>query len=35
MNWIHVVWDMDQLQVLVNTVMTLQIPLRAGNFLTS
>jgi hypothetical protein len=32
-NWIHLAWDEDWWQALVNTVMNLWVPYRAGNFL--
>jgi hypothetical protein len=35
MDWIHLAGDRDQWQALVNTVMNLRVPLRAGNFLTN
>jgi hypothetical protein len=34
-DWIHLAQDMDQWRVLVNTVMNLQVPYKAENFLTS
>jgi hypothetical protein len=33
-DWIHLAQDRDQWQALVNTVMNLQVPQKAGNFLT-
>jgi hypothetical protein len=33
-DWMHLAQDRDQWRVLVNTVMNLQVPLKAGNFLT-
>jgi hypothetical protein len=33
-DWIHLAQDRDQWRVLVNTVMNLRIPKKAGNFLT-
>jgi hypothetical protein len=34
-DWMHLSHDRDQLQALVNTVMNLRFPQKAGNFLTS
>jgi hypothetical protein len=34
-NWIYFAQDSDKWWALVNTVMNLQIPCKAGNFLTS
>jgi hypothetical protein len=34
-HWIHLVQDGDRWQALVNTVMNLWVPCKAGNFLTS
>jgi hypothetical protein len=34
-DWIHVALDRDQWWVLVNTVMKLRVPYKAGIFLTS
>jgi hypothetical protein len=34
-DWIHLAQDRDQLWILVNTVMNLRVPKKAGNFLTS
>jgi hypothetical protein len=34
-DWIHLTQDRDRWRTLVNTVMSLQVPLNAGNFLTS
>jgi hypothetical protein len=33
-DWINLAQDRDQGQVVVNTVMTLRVQLREGNFLT-
>jgi hypothetical protein len=30
---IHLIWDSDQWQALMTTVMNVQVPQRAGNFL--
>ena len=35
MDWIDVAQDMDRWRTLVNVVMDLRIPKKAGNFLTS
>jgi hypothetical protein len=35
MDWIHLVQDRDWWQALVNTVMSLWVPQKGGNFLTS
>jgi len=35
MNWIDLAEDRDRWRALVNTVMNLQVPYNAGNFLTS
>jgi hypothetical protein len=35
MDWIALVVDTDRWQVLGNAVMTLQVPINVGNFLTS
>jgi hypothetical protein len=35
MDWIDVAEDRDQWRALVNTVMNLRVPLRAGNSLSS
>jgi hypothetical protein len=34
-DWMHLVHDSDQWWALVNTVINLQVPLKAGHFLTS
>jgi hypothetical protein len=34
-DWLHEPQDMDQWQVVINTVMNLRFPLKSGNFLTS
>jgi hypothetical protein len=34
MDWIYLAQDMDQWRALVNTVMNLQVPWNAGNFLS-
>jgi hypothetical protein len=34
-DWIHMAQDKDQWQALVDTVMNLLVPYRAGNFLIS
>jgi len=34
-NWIHLAQDRDQWRTLVNTIMTLRVRLKAGNFLSS
>jgi hypothetical protein len=34
-DWIHLTLDRDQLQILVNTVMNLQVPQKVGIFLTA
>jgi hypothetical protein len=34
-NWIHLSQDMEQRRALVNTVMNLQVPQKAGNSMTS
>jgi hypothetical protein len=34
-NWIHLVQDRDQWLAVVNTVMSLWVPYKAGNLLTS
>jgi hypothetical protein len=34
-DWIHWAQDRDRWRALVNTVMNLQVPQNAGNFLTS
>jgi hypothetical protein len=34
-NWIHLAQDIDQWWVLLDTVMNLQLPYYAGNFLSS
>jgi hypothetical protein len=33
-DWLHLTDDRDQWQAVVNTVMNLQVPQKAGNFLT-
>ena len=35
MDWIDVAWDRNGWQALLNTVMNLQVPYSAGNYLTS
>jgi hypothetical protein len=35
MDWIDLAQDRDRWRVLMNTAMNLQVPLNAGNFLTS
>jgi hypothetical protein len=35
MDWIHIAQDGDQWLALVNSVMTLRVPEKASNFLTS
>jgi hypothetical protein len=34
-NWIHLAQEGDRWRALVNTVMSLRVPLKAGNVLTS
>jgi hypothetical protein len=34
-DWMHLTQDRDQWSPLVNTVMNFQVPLKAGDFLTS
>jgi hypothetical protein len=34
-NWIHLAQEREQWRGLVNTVMNLRVPQKAGNFLTS
>jgi hypothetical protein len=34
-DWMHLAQDMDQWQALMNMIMNLQVPLKAGNFLSS
>jgi hypothetical protein len=34
-DWMHVAYDRDQWRVLVNTIINLRVPQKAGNFLTS
>jgi hypothetical protein len=34
-DWIHLAQDRDRWLVIVNTVMNLRVPRKAGNFLTS
>jgi hypothetical protein len=34
-DWMHLALDRDRWQALINTVMSLRVPLKAGNFLTS
>jgi hypothetical protein len=33
-DWMHLDQDRDQLQALINTIISLQVPKNAGNFLT-
>jgi len=35
MDWIHLTQDRNQWRAVMNTVMNLQVPQKAGNFLTS
>jgi hypothetical protein len=34
-DWIHLPWDRYQWRALINTVLNLRVPLKAGNFLNS
>jgi hypothetical protein len=34
-DWIHLIYDRDRWRPLVNTVMNVRVPYKAGNFLTS
>jgi hypothetical protein len=35
MDWIHLTWDMVQWLAVMNIIMNIRLPLKAGNFLIS